>query len=804
MRCGRGKFSAAGGRFVAGCMAAAVCLIGGAEARAQRVLGLDISAWQGDISQTTWNNIQRVENRKFVFIRSSRGGTTGFYNQSNPSNSNPPGQNTLSQRYDDPFFVQNIRRATSAGIFAGSYHFSRPDIIESTLNSNGIANSGRDEADHFLQMAGAWMRPGYLLPVHDLEAGDGVRSDNAMAQFAIDFSHRIYEVMGIRPAIYLNGNYAQNVLGTASSSLRDQVVAAYPTLWTARWPNQSNPDAIDVQNGHPKDSFAGIYGPWDDGGVTHPWNFWQYASTGRLASFNNGNSNLDMNVSQGDIEYLKDFLVPALWVHDSDGDWALLDNWNSGQPPTQPVTGPGQVPPVGPQVLPSPRLPGAAGSAVTSGRHDTVILDRPQADIAVTLSTGTYNIRKLFVREALEIVGGALTVNYDPTYSSDTINYPHALRSGPVSAQFSAPVRLAGSGSLSVHTLQVDAGQSFTLQGGSLSFRQLILTRDNVTPAQLRVTGDVQIQPLNGGTATLSAGNGTGSQGRVDLSGGNRFFDVADGAAAIDLDIRVLISNGGLVKTGSGTMALTGGLDYLGDTAVHEGALRLFSPQLYDFSDLHLQSSASLNLDYAQSLDVVRSFFIDGISQPVGIWGAVGSGAPFTTPLITGNGRLLVTAHQATGDFDGDGIWDCRDIDGLVAAIVAGNHHGLFDLTGDGLVNHDDLTAWRAAAGAVNLPSGAAYLPGDANLDGTVDGSDFNQWNAHKFTATAAWCAGDFSADGLVDVSDFAIWNSQKFTSSAGLAAVPEPQFLGWCFGLLTFAGGLRRSLHRKRPWARK
>ena len=102
-------------------------------------------------------------------------------------------------------------------MFAGSYHFSRPDVIATTGNANGIANSGTDEANHFLQMAGPWMRPGYLLPVHDFEAGDGARTANEMAQFAIDFSNRIYAVMGIRPLIYVNGNYASNILGAASS-----------------------------------------------------------------------------------------------------------------------------------------------------------------------------------------------------------------------------------------------------------------------------------------------------------------------------------------------------------------------------------------------------------------------------------------------------------------------------------------------------------------------------------------------------------------------------------------------------------
>ena len=163
-----------------GLLLAELAAVAPAQAQQPRALGLDISAWQGNISQTTWNNLRNVENRQFVILRSSRGGTTGYYNQNNAANNNPVGQNTFSQRYDDPYFVQNINRVTTAGMFSGSYHFSRPDIIASTLNSGGIPNSGADEANHFLQMAGAWMRPGYLVPVHDLEAGDGARTDNEM------------------------------------------------------------------------------------------------------------------------------------------------------------------------------------------------------------------------------------------------------------------------------------------------------------------------------------------------------------------------------------------------------------------------------------------------------------------------------------------------------------------------------------------------------------------------------------------------------------------------------------------------
>jgi autotransporter-associated beta strand protein len=552
---------------------------------AQRLLGLDISAWQGNISQTTWNNLRTVENRQFVFIRSSRGGTTGFYNQNDADNSD--GNNTLSQRYDDPYFVQNINRATAAGIYAGPYHFSRPDIIESTLNSGAVRNTGANEADHFIQMAGPWMRPGYLVPIHDLEAGDGIRTDNEMAQFAVDFSNRIFERMGIRPGIYINGNYTANILQPASQSLRDQLARppanspsvyapAYPVLWVARWPNQTNPNAIDVQGTNPKDTYSGFYGPWDDYGDPNPWDFWQYASTARLPSFNNGANNLDVNVLRGDMESLKDQLVPAVWLNDSSGDWSTLANWNSGQTPIAPVPGPGQVTPIGTQTLPVPRLPGAAGTGVTSGRNDTVILERTNANVTVTLSSGIHNIRKLYLREALNITGGSLTINYDPTYASNPA-FPNTARSGPISAQFSAPVTLSG-GNLNVHTLQVDATRNFTLSGGALAFNKISLM-PGTTPARLLLNGDVAISALGASTAIITNGTGAGNSGSIDLAGTVTTLTVADTAAEIDLSVDVSIFNGpsgtnrALVKAGPGTMRLTRDNGVYGGTTISAGRL---------------------------------------------------------------------------------------------------------------------------------------------------------------------------------------------------------------------------------------
>lgn len=130
-------------------------------------------------------------------------------------------------------------------------------------------------------------------------------------------------------------------------------------------------------------------------------------------------------------------------------------------------------------------------------------------------------------------------------------------------------------------------------------------------------------------------------------------------------------------------------------------------------------------------------------------------------------------ANAPDADFDNDGMLECDDINALVAVIAAGNNLALFDMTLDGLVNQADLTRWLSDAGSQLLGPGHVFLPGDANLDGFVDGSDFNIWNAAKFTAGRGWCGGDFSADGVTDGSDFNIWNSRKFQAGDQAGKAP-------------------------------
>jgi autotransporter-associated beta strand protein len=602
----------------------------------QRALGLDVSYYQGNLSTTTWATFHRPtdqqvngvygDGRDFVFIRASRGGTTGTYDPSNTAN------DTLARRYDDPYFVQNITRATAAGMFAGSYHFGRPDVISSTANANGIPNNGTDEANHFIQMAGPWMRPGYLLPVFDFEAGSAQRSPSELAQFAIDFSNRIYAVKNIRPAVYIGNNYASPMDAIPESAT---IAAAYPTLWSARWPTNPN-----IQSGDPGDYTSTVYGPWDNPpNSADPWHFWQYTSTGGLNGYS---GNLDKDVAHGGTEYLKDHLVPALWMNDNSGDWTTLSNWNSGETPVAPVQGPGQMPRVGPMVLPTPRLPGE-DDAVTGvlGQNDTVVLDRGAANPTITFASGAYNIRKLVVREALNITGGSLTTNYVPL---DPATFPSNFAPlDPFSAQFSQAVTLSGAGSLSVNTLQVDSTRTFTLSGGSLTFKTINLMPASSNPATIAMTGDATFAPLANVAAAISNGTGTGQSGFIDLGNATRSFNVLDGASDADVNINVPITNGALTKIGPGTLALNGNNTYVGDTRIQAGILRMGLPKLADAADVYITTGATLNLNWTGNPDTVHGLYFDGVSQTPGIWGPVGSGAQFTSALLTGTGKLNVT-----------------------------------------------------------------------------------------------------------------------------------------------------------------
>lgn len=238
---------------------------------------------------------------------------------------------------------------------------------------------------------------------------------------------------------------------------------------------------------------------------------------------------------------------------------------------------------------------------------------------------------------------------------------------------------------------------------------------------------------------------------------------------------------------------------YLG---YHEGTAVASDHNLYVKGNLIFEANYKsglrvLNITDAANADLTEVAWLDTYPQSAttgynGAWSVYpyfSSGSIIVSDIT--NGLFVAKLKLPSPDFNSDSLLDCADVNTLSAAIASGSVQFQYDLNGDGSVNQDDLADWLRQAGAANLPNGHSYLPADANLDGTVDGSDFVSWNTHKFSADSAFCDGDFNADGVVDGSDFVIWNNFKF-QSADTQAVPEPVFgaLAWiCLAI----GAVRR-----------
>ena len=203
----------------------------------QNVHGIDVSHWQGNIN---WSDVAS-DGQVYAWAKASEGMT-----------------------YQDPQFMANMSNGIDAGVIMGAYHFARPD--------NNLAIQ---DAENFLNTAGAYIGSGFLPPVLDLEnpysGGQSIDllslfSSSELSSWVMEWSNTVELQTGIAPIIYVNGNYA-NYLNTS--------VNMYG-LWFAQ-PDETLSPPVNI-------------GVWDD------WSFKQYSWWGEVSGIV---GDVDLNIFNG-------------------------------------------------------------------------------------------------------------------------------------------------------------------------------------------------------------------------------------------------------------------------------------------------------------------------------------------------------------------------------------------------------------------------------------------------------------------------------------------------------------------------
>lgn len=164
-------------------------------------------------------------------------------------------------------------------------------------------------------------------------------------------------------------------------------------------------------------------------------------------------------------------------------------------------------------------------------------------------------------------------------------------------------------------------GEMFVGSGGLLKgssdpgFVATVRLDGGVLGAKGTWTSDLPVATAN--TFTLRAADASSAPQNITLSG-------------------AVTGTGALVKTGGGTVSLTGTYAYTGATEVDAGTLSLATATLSDTATVDITTGAVLDLPHGQQ-DTVADFLIDGIPQGTGIYSNA------THPLlITGTGSIRV------------------------------------------------------------------------------------------------------------------------------------------------------------------
>jgi lysozyme len=198
--------------------------------------GIDVSKYQSIIN---WNSVKEMRvgdvQLEFVFIKATEG---------------------LDD--EDDYFSRNWRRAKSAGLTRGAYHYFLP------------TKSGREQAENFINSVE--LKSGDLPPVLDVEQSYAVPRD-MIRDRVMDWLQTVQAYYGIMPIIYTNVEFYKQYL-------KDDF-DRYP-LWISHY----------LQKQRPR--------------IYRDWSFWQHSEGGRV---NGILKPVDFNVFNGDSTEFRKMLM---------------------------------------------------------------------------------------------------------------------------------------------------------------------------------------------------------------------------------------------------------------------------------------------------------------------------------------------------------------------------------------------------------------------------------------------------------------------------------------------------------------
>jgi fibronectin-binding autotransporter adhesin len=352
----------------------------------------------------------------------------------------------------------------------------------------------------------------------------------------------------------------------------------------------------------------------------------------------------------------------------------------------------------------------AGTTEITGGTIDsTDVRMRTSISNGLTISGGTVNLGGTNANRGLQVNGAGSIAVSGGTVNTSAMSIGFGS-TGTLNLS-GGEIAMTGGGLI---TLGNTAAGTLNLTGGTLSIHKISRSGG----------ASVTTSTLNWNGGTIKALSNQTTTGLFTVSGsGNMQVNVLAGGALIDSNgFDVKISNdlsgvGGLSKSGSGKLTLSGASSYSGITSVTAGTLAIESTG-------SIASSSQIIAGANTTLDVSAVAFTLGVSAAQTLSG---------TGTITGNMTVGSQGTLAIGNSAG--------------TMTFNNHLGLnngsisnFEINGFTLGNYDLALAATAETQTVSFNGGTLNLlfQSGFNTSGTLKIFDFDAYNGDGFTTVSS------------------------------------------------------------------